>query len=264
MDKRKKSYYPEGQIQKGLYTNGKEWMLVDGTEYIGDYHRYPTTGEVFTKSSYIRTISKKLIVYVDLAVGAKKQAFQYDNIKIGTISSLLPIRYEKQNPKESDYVNGYFFRYFVKRHFQDIISEVSKDSYSQADVTFFTKLKLGWKLTGLLNDSEYGKGVYDTNRRLVLRAEQAVKGIAGYITDYTEFARIEQRFENIKDNSNIIINEGLAISNAYIGDGEIPQSQQQVVPFVPDPGLIFIPNGALVTQDGTALVTNQGEIIVTG
>ena len=54
---RRKIYYPEGQIQKGLYTEGLEWMLEDGTEYIGDYHKY-ITGEVYTKSAFVKNVSK--------------------------------------------------------------------------------------------------------------------------------------------------------------------------------------------------------------
>ena len=34
---RKRIYYPEGAIQKGLYTNGGEWMFEDGAEYTGQY-----------------------------------------------------------------------------------------------------------------------------------------------------------------------------------------------------------------------------------
>ena len=29
MSYRKKIYYPESQIEKNLYTNGKEWMTID-------------------------------------------------------------------------------------------------------------------------------------------------------------------------------------------------------------------------------------------
>ena len=38
MAKRERIYYPEGAIQKGLYTSGGEWMFEDGTEYEGQYH----------------------------------------------------------------------------------------------------------------------------------------------------------------------------------------------------------------------------------
>ena len=48
MAKRRRIYYPEGAIQRGLYTNGREWMFEDGTEYTGQYHKYTNTKEVFT------------------------------------------------------------------------------------------------------------------------------------------------------------------------------------------------------------------------
>ena len=34
MDKRQRAYYTKGQINTGLETDGGEWMLIDGTEYI--------------------------------------------------------------------------------------------------------------------------------------------------------------------------------------------------------------------------------------
>ena len=68
MAKRKRIYYPEGSIQKGLYTNGGEWMFEDGTEYTGQYHRYLNTKEVFTESYFIKDVSKKLIEFYDLNV----------------------------------------------------------------------------------------------------------------------------------------------------------------------------------------------------
>ena len=59
-----KLYYPKSHIVTNLYTIGKELMLVDGTEYVGFYHRYidntVATGAVPHKSN-----SKKLIRYIN-------------------------------------------------------------------------------------------------------------------------------------------------------------------------------------------------------
>ena len=46
--KRKRVYYTKAQITDGLLTRGNEWMFIDGTEYIGQYHSY-TTGEIFSE-----------------------------------------------------------------------------------------------------------------------------------------------------------------------------------------------------------------------
>ena len=192
MAKRRKAYYPKGQTKNGLYTEGKEWMLEDGTEYVGDYHRYTSTNEVFTKSTWIKDVSQKLIPYVNLTIDDFKKAFEYDGLKKQSITEIRETTYKKTMPVENDYVNGYFFRYFLKRHFQSIITEVDRDTYSNAQDEFYVKVELGWKLTGPLNDSGIEKGVYDTNRRLVLLAEKDMIGIRNYVTNYTEYARLSQ------------------------------------------------------------------------
>lgn len=192
MAKRRKSYYPKGQIQNGLYTKGKEWMLEDGTEYVGDYHKYTSTNEVFTKSTWITNVSQKLIPYINLTIDDFKKAFEYDALKKKSITEIRETTYKKTTPVENDYINGYFFRYFLKRHFQSIITEVDRDTYSNAQDEFYVKVELGWKLTGPLNDTDKEKGVYDTNRRLVLLAEKDMVGIRNYVTNYTEYTRLSQ------------------------------------------------------------------------
>ena len=70
--KRRRVYYTKNQIDSGLVTLGKEWMFIDGTEYIGQYHKY-ITDEVFsnvTVSSagciiYNSSASNKAICVID-------------------------------------------------------------------------------------------------------------------------------------------------------------------------------------------------------
>jgi len=99
---RKKIYYPEGQIQKGLYTEGREWMLEDGTEYIGDYHKY-ITGEVFTKSSFIKNVSQLLIPFIDMSVKDLKQKFDYDTLIEEPTRKFVPAVYGITLPTQKDY-----------------------------------------------------------------------------------------------------------------------------------------------------------------
>ena len=115
MDKRKKVYYPDAQIQKGLYTNGKEYMFTNGIEY------------------------------------------QY----------------------EAKY-DGYFLRYFVKRHFNDIVTEVTKDVYSTLTDKFYQKVEVRWKLVD---------NAAMVNRKQIQLANESVIGLSNYITNYTEFLK---------------------------------------------------------------------------
>jgi len=56
--KRKRHYYTKAQIESGLMTDGKEWMFIDGTEYIGQYHKY-TTKETFSEINFVKGKSRK-------------------------------------------------------------------------------------------------------------------------------------------------------------------------------------------------------------
>ncbi len=177
---RKKIYYPEGQIQKGLYTDGGEWMFEDGTEYVGDYHKY-TTGEVYTKSVFVKNVSKQLITYINLSKSDSKVKFQYDNLRDGDVESFVFAKYEKNQPTQKDYDRGYYSRYFVKRHFDQIIAEVNKDTFNSVQDEHYSKLEIAWKLRG---------NVVDINLLQVRTAEKDIKGISNYITNYSEFVKL--------------------------------------------------------------------------
>lgn len=61
---RKRIYYPETQIRKNLFTKGKEWSYLDNwEEYVGYYHIYDSTGEVFSGNEWHPTNSKVLVPY---------------------------------------------------------------------------------------------------------------------------------------------------------------------------------------------------------
>jgi len=179
MAKRQKVYYPEGQIQKGLYTYGKELMSEDGIEYIGDYHTY-STGEVFTKSTYLRNVSQKLIPYVNLSEVAIAEKFRYDGL-VKFNSNFEFASYGQTIPTQDDYNSRFVIRYFVKRHFNDIITEVTKATYSKLSTIFYKKIELRWKLSG---DAPM------VNERIIRNAEKDIKGISNYITNYSEFVKV--------------------------------------------------------------------------
>lgn len=179
MAKRQKVYYPEGQIQKGLYTQGKEFMFEDGTEYVGDYHTY-STGEVFTKSTYLKSISQKLIPFIDLSEFSNSQKFEYD--KLNKLKPTFEFAtYGKAIPTQEDYNQGFVVRYFTKRHFNDIITEVTKQTFGLLRPEYYVKLELRWKL---VDDASI------VNERIIRNAEKTINGISNYITNYSEFVKV--------------------------------------------------------------------------
>ena len=165
-------------------------MTEDGKEYIGAYHSY-TTGEVFTQSSYIRDVSKKLIPYKDVTQQQVKEVFDYDKLpKKEQLSEHFFPSYSKATPVETDYLKGFVNRYYVRSMLNGIIMETSVKDYSKVKPENFEKATITWKLTGPINDTPSEPGVEDTNRRLVNLAERQVKGIVNYIKNFTEFRKI--------------------------------------------------------------------------
>ena len=197
MAKRRRVYYPEGAIQKGLYTNGREWMFEDGTEYTGQYHKYTNTKEVFTESYFIKDVSKKLVPFYDLNIEFQKNTFQYNVLK-EKVSSYkpeleIPDPYFLQ-PSQEDYDNGFVERYFYKRKGSTTINEISKSGFDSLNDPYYQKLKLKWKIVGPLNDTPEETGIIDTNQRTILLYAGQFEGLEKYLTDLTQSARVS--FQN--------------------------------------------------------------------
>ena len=197
MARRKRIYYPEGSIQKGLYTNGGEWMFEDGTEHTGQYHRYLNTKEVFTESYFIKDVSKKLIEFYDLNVEFQKNTFEYNVLKEMVPDYkpelTIPDPYFLQ-PSQEDYDNGFVKRYFYKRKGSTTINEINEKGFGDLDSPYYQKLELKWKIAGPLNDTPEETGIIDTNQRTILLYASQFEGLERYLTDLTQAAQVS--FQN--------------------------------------------------------------------
>lgn len=205
---RNKLYYPKSQIVTGLQTSGKEWMLEDGTEYIGYYHTY-VDGLVMSLASYSEAQSKKLIPYVDKTLQPESKL--YDTIAKDISKYKAPV-YKYTIPTQDDYKKGFYKRYFVqRRNSLNEILEIDIEQFSSInnpdtgiDNNLYKSISIDWKLTGVKNDTDSEKGVEDTNRRLVELKDYDMKGLRNYLTDYLEFTiyspavskEIKQQFGN--------------------------------------------------------------------
>jgi len=194
---RNKLYYPASHIVNNLRTDGLEWMLEDGTEFKGFYHKY-IDGTVLTGAVFHKADSKKLIPYVDII--KQPNNFEYDAIikKPTSVAphSVFPI------PTLDDYKLGKTIRYFLKRRnfssFQDIM-EINKDQFLSwkkqqggIDNKLYMATEVDWKLTGPLNDDKSTQnivyGVYDTNQRIVFLKDHEFAGLKNFLTDYIELS----------------------------------------------------------------------------
>lgn len=96
------------------------------------------------------------------------------------------------NPVKAEYDLGKTSRYFVKKINSGEISEVSKNNFNDVSDILYTKVFLTWYISGPKNNIKQGyvvinKGVTESNKESIATAEQSMKGIKNYLTDYLQF-----------------------------------------------------------------------------
>lgn len=199
MASRPRKYYPAIHITSGLTTQGKEWMLVNGTEYKGPYHKY-VDGFVMTESTYNPSTSEQLIPYKNLTDTSSKNSFVYDGIKTDDVTGYTSPKLYRPKVTDENITSGILNRYIVqRRNDKNVIIEVSEKEFNtlpQLNVGLNNVLYKGvivpWKIKGPIYDiTENGKivtsGISDTNNRTLIRLNYQYPGIRQYLSDLTEF-----------------------------------------------------------------------------
>jgi hypothetical protein len=213
MNYRNKLYYPDSQIQKNLYTQGKEWMtLEDWKEYRGLYHRY-ITGETFTGPEWNAKTSKKLVTYrnrdesffeyIDTKnyINSNGQKKEIMSSGVYNTNRYKAPRAIKRKTTDAELLKGVMDRYFVYKRNEPnrVFLEISDNQKSLYKVTnaginqsLYGLLEFKWKLDGPQYDVfENGllvtPGVFDTNKRIVLRHSQKFPKLAEVVTNFFEY-----------------------------------------------------------------------------
>lgn len=188
---RKKIYYPEFQITKGLKTDGTVWMLEDGTPYSGYYHKY-TTGEVYTESEYDSTKSKKLLPLNNFTINPEFKTYNDFNINNNQIKLLefKQPRYNKRIITDEEREQGWIERYFIKKRNDknSKVIEVSKDEFETLkkvntglDGFLYKGISLKWKISGIINE------VVEINKKSVISKLNEFNGLQFILVDFLEF-----------------------------------------------------------------------------
>lgn len=212
---RKKIYYGETEIKRDLYTNGLVLMTAETWEnYVGPYHYYESTGEIFSEFDWHPTKSKKLIPYI----GGKSQSYfkyldlvHYTTVKGEKEPLIGPIKLDKFSspveylvmPSEKEKIEGVMTRYFVfKRNEKSNKLPIEIDT-NQAEnyrtsnrginQLLYELLELPWKITGPEYDVMNGSilktpGVFDTNKRIVERYSRKFPILMKKLTNYRQFS----------------------------------------------------------------------------
>lgn len=221
MTGRRRSYYSADQIQKNLFTNGKQWMKLDTwEEYVGFYHKY-STGEVFSESDWTIGVSMKLIPYrnrsenyfkyADLKeykqVGSNKLKIVGGSLtEMGNFRTPLP---KKTPPTVTDMSNGQMKRYFIYKRNEPNrvffeIDNAQASTYNSSKYGINQALygleEMMWKLSGPEFDEYYNgilmkPGVVDTNSRIILKMSNKFRIFTTVVTDPREYTIYDESFQ---------------------------------------------------------------------
>lgn len=181
-----KSYYVPGDLIPGI-SSRKQWMFEDGREYVGPYHKYKSTGEVFTESTYLNGVSKPLIRYVDLSDINNKNTFEYNKLTENNFKDKYktPIPYTP-TPTKEDFNRGYMIRYVVSQFNYPNIYEVSEKNFGELDNSLYIKKEFRWKIEKpFVSDGR----VEEMNNRVISVLKSDIPQIDRFLTNLTQFSQ---------------------------------------------------------------------------
>lgn len=190
---RQRLQYSRSEIQQAQFTRGKEWMLEDGTEYVGLYHTY-ITGEVYTEADWNPQSSKPLVPYEDITSDEfiYKKLTRVD-VKYAAVTSTRRVL------TQTEIQSGMLTRYFLKPINSNNIIEITADQYTQflqrkIDPNYYTGVSLKWYITGPVNDT-IQNGILVTGiatKNLQSIREVKMPGLEEYLSDLLEYTTDNQ------------------------------------------------------------------------
>lgn len=112
----------------------------------------------------------------------------------------LPLVSSAIKPKVEDYDKGFFKRFYLKDSRNGKIVETTEKIYnSELEKLFIKGTTIDWVIQkpakDLLIEGSLYQGAISRNKFKVQQAEQQLRGIADYITQYDEFVEVESTME---------------------------------------------------------------------
>lgn len=180
-------YYPLNNIEKGLYTNGGEFVPYFRTEddFVGLYHILPN-GEYWSEAEPTEGKSFRL---VPKRFDASSDVLRYNQIRQRPESRYVsPIDYFPLIDNEDRRI-GFIFRFFVQKRNSptNTITEVDADQYKSINVDNFPGISnlvwnnctIKWHITGTHAEQ--------LNINAIKKAEINFPGIEKYLSNTLEF-----------------------------------------------------------------------------
>lgn len=212
---RNRIYYPDSQIASGLFTRGGEWMTADDwVEYVGFYHIYKSTGEIFTESNWHPTKSRALVTFKSHSPSGRKYTdlVHYTMIDGQRVEVYGPIKLDRytapravlRTPDLVDTERGMMTRYFLfKRNEKNTKNPIEIDK-NQANTYptlnyginqyLYELLQMPWKIDGpefdIIGSDGILKtpGVVNTNQRIVEEFSRKFPILQSAIINYRQFS----------------------------------------------------------------------------
>lgn len=180
-------YYALHQIVTGQYTSGNEFVLADGSDYIGGYHILPNE-QVFTGAQPQITSNELYVKRTDQTEDVK----QYNiltNSKTSQYVSPIPIF---RIPDSDEYREGIMERYFVQKRNNPLntIMEIDADQYNSINRdnvegingVMYNDLLIDWRISNIpRGDAQYH------NQQTLITSEKTFRGITSFLTNPLEF-----------------------------------------------------------------------------
>lgn len=187
MPRIQKPYFALHQILRGQYSDGNEFILGDGSIYVGSFHVLPT-GQRFSGFQPEST-SQELF---ELRLNPTADILKYNQLTgNSTNKSVTPVSFQP-NPTLEDYKNGRIERFLIQKRNNPLftIMEIDVQQYNSVNTQnnpgingiIWNKVKLDWTISKIPKDDAY----YLNQRQLISKTE-TFTGIGTFLTNPLEF-----------------------------------------------------------------------------
>lgn len=178
-------YYPKSEVETGFYANPGEYVLADGTPYVGVYC---IAGGLKIAGNY--PLPKSKFLYPAEIQHLKNTNIAYYNITKKAYDKHTAPEYYVTKPTNEDYKRTSYIRYAAQRINQpDYIIEISKLQFETSNgrnkpginTNLYRVIDIPWVLVG--------EDAPDYNNRTLLLKERVMPGIRAYFSDFSEFVK---------------------------------------------------------------------------
>lgn len=180
-------YYNLHQILTGQFTDGNEFVLSTGEEYVGGYHVLPN-GQRFSE---FRPTDKSVELF-EKKMNPTQDILRYNQITGNKINRYVPPIDYQPAPTTEDYKKGKFDRFFVQKRNSPLntIVEIDATQYNQVNTlnnpgingVLYNRLLINWKISKIpKEDAQY------LNQYILQVSTPDFPGIGTFLPNTLEF-----------------------------------------------------------------------------